>query len=69
MANWDKHEMRQKVLLQMSLKDGIIHHIRDYKMSKETWDVLKGLYETTNANRNLFLKNKLLSIKWKQMKV
>jgi hypothetical protein len=32
-------------------------------MSKETWDVLKGLYETTNANQILFLKTKLLSIK------
>ena len=32
-------------------------------MSKETWGVLKGLYETTNANGILFLKIKLLSIK------
>jgi hypothetical protein len=47
----------------MSVKDNIIPHIRDCKTSKEMWDVLKGLYETSNANQILFLKTKLLSIK------
>ena len=47
----------------MSVKDSIIPHIRDCKTSKETWEVLKGLYETTNSNRILFLKTKLLSMK------
>ena len=31
-------------------------------MSKETWDILKGLYEITNANQILFLKTKFFSI-------
>lgn len=57
--DWDKREMKANVLLRMSVKDIIIHHIRDCKMSKETWDVLKGLYETTNENQILFLKTKL----------
>jgi hypothetical protein len=47
----------------MSVTDNIIPRIRDCKTSKETWDVLKGLYETTNANQILFLKTKILSIK------
>ena len=47
----------------MSIKDNIIPHIRDCKTSKETWEILKGLYETTNSNRILFLKTKLLSMK------
>lgn len=47
----------------MSVKDNIIPHIRDCKTSKETWDTLKGLYETTNTNRILFLTTKLLSLK------
>ena len=55
--------MKAKVLLRMSVKDNIIPHIRDCKTSKETWDVLKGLYKTSNANRILFLKTQLLSIK------
>ena len=41
----------------------MIPHIRNCDTSKVTWDMLKGLYETTNANRVLFLKTKLLSIK------
>jgi hypothetical protein len=55
--------MKAKVLLRMSVKDNIIPHIRDCETSKETWDTLKGLFETSNANRILFLKTKLLSIK------
>lgn len=43
--------MKVKVLFHMS------------KISKKTWDVLKGLFETSNANLILFLKTKLLSIK------
>ena len=34
---WDKWEIKEKVLLRMSIKDNIIPHIRDFKMSKETW--------------------------------
>ena len=47
----------------MSVKDNIILHIRDCKTSNEAWEVLKGLYETTNSNWILFLKTKLLSMK------
>ena len=61
--DWKKHEMKARVLLRMSVKDNIIPHIRDCETSKATWDTLKGLYETTNANHILFLKTKLLSIK------
>ena len=47
----------------MSIKDNIILHIRNCTTSKATWDTQKGLYQTTDANRVLFLKTKLLSIK------
>jgi len=47
----------------MFVKDNIILYIRDCKTSKDTWDISKGLYETTNSNRIMFLKTKLLSIK------
>ena len=61
--DWEKREMKEKVLLCMSVKDNMIPHIRDCKTSNETRDMLKGLYETKNTNRILFLKTKLLSIK------
>lgn len=61
--DWERRETKAKVLLRISVKDNIIPHIRDCKTSKETWDMLKGLYETANTNRILFLKTKLLSLK------
>jgi hypothetical protein len=62
-TDWEKREMKAKVLLRMFLKDSIIPNIRDYKTSMETWEILKGLYEITNSNRIIFLKTRLLSIK------
>ena len=62
-ADWEKRETKAKVLLRMSIKDNIIPHIRDCKTSKETWEILKSLYEATNSNRIMFLKTKLLSMK------
>ena len=55
--------MKAKLKLRMSIKDNIIPHITNCTTSKETWDTLKGLYQTTDANWVLFLKTKLLSIK------
>ena len=55
--DWDKGENTAKVLMRMSIKDSIIPHIREANTSAETWIVLKYLYETSNTNRILFLKN------------
>ena len=57
-TDWEKRETKAKVLLRMSVNDNIIPHIRDCKTSKETWEVLKDLYETSNSNQILFFKNK-----------
>ena len=62
-TDWEKRETKAKVLLRMSVKDSIILHIQDCKTSKETWEVLKALYEIINSNQILFLKTKLLSMK------
>jgi hypothetical protein len=64
--DWEKRETKAKVLLRMSMKDIIIPHIRECKTSSETWETLKGLYETINTNRVIFLKRKLLSIKMEE---
>ena len=50
----------------MSIKENIILHVKECKRSHETWETLKGLYETTNTNHVLFLKSKLLSIKMEE---
>ena len=61
--DWEKCENKAKVLLRMYVKDNIIPHIRDATTSTATWTALKALYETSNTNRILFLKTKLLGIK------
>jgi hypothetical protein len=48
MVDWEKRETKENVLLRMSIKDNIIPHITDWNKYKETWDTLKGFYETTN---------------------
>ena len=58
----NKRELKAKLTLRMSIKDNIIPYIRNCTTSKATWDTLKGLYQTTDANQVLFLKTKLLSI-------
>ena len=45
--------------MRMSVKDSIIPHIREAKTSAETWTMLKDLYEISNTNRILFLKNSI----------
>jgi hypothetical protein len=61
--DWEEHENKTKVLLRMSIKDSIISHIREATTFVATWTTLKSLYETSNTNHILFLKNKLLGIK------
>ena len=60
LTDWNYRETQAKVLIRMSVKDNIIPHIRNSKTSKDTWDKLKGLYETYDANRILFLKDQII---------
>jgi hypothetical protein len=53
----------EKVFLRMLVKDNIIPHIREAITFAATWSTLKASYETSNTNRILFLKTKLLGIK------
>jgi hypothetical protein len=61
--DWEKRKNKAKVLLCMSIKDNIIPHIRDATTSAATWIDLKAFYETSNTNRILFMKTKLLGIR------
>jgi hypothetical protein len=60
--DWEKYQNKAKVLLHMSVKDMIITHIREAKTSTKMWTTLKDLYQTSNTNRIMFLKTKLLGI-------
>ena len=51
LSDWNSWETQERVLIHMSIKDNIIPHIKNSKTSKDTWDKLKGLYETYDSNR------------------
>ena len=63
LSDGNSRETQEKVLIRQYVKDNIIPHIRNSNTSKDRWAKLKGLYETSDSNRILFLKTKLLSIK------
>eukprot|EP00253_Pinus_taeda_P024107 PITA_24107 len=47
----------------MSMKDNIIPHIRDCKMSAEIWTTIKNMYQAENTSRIMALKSKLFSMR------
>ena len=51
---WNLWEVQAMVTLCMSMKGNIIPHIRNCKTFKDTWDKIKGLYETSYLNRIFF---------------
>lgn len=44
--DWDKREMKAKVIPKMSVKDNITPHIKDCKSAADIWTTVKNLYET-----------------------
>jgi predicted DNA binding protein len=50
-----------KVLLDL-VKDHLIHHLSKKKTTKNMFDSLVGLFQSTNMNRNLVLMNKIISV-------
>ena len=48
--DWEKREMKAKVLLKLSVKDCIIPHIRDCKTTNYIWTILKEMYEIKNTS-------------------
>ena len=65
---WNRRESKAKVMLRMSIKDNIIPHTRNCDTYKESWDMLKGVYETPHANQVLFFKLNCCQLRWKLMK-
>lgn len=61
--DWDKRETKAKGIINMSVKDNIIPHIRDCKLATDIWSTINNLYETQNTNRVLALKGKWFTLK------
>jgi hypothetical protein len=51
----------QRVILD-SVKDHLIPHLSEKKMTKEMFDALVGLFQSTNMNRKMALRNEIRSM-------
>jgi len=50
-----------------SVKDLLIPHISEKKTTKDMYDALVGLYQSSNANRKLIFKHKLHSVEMSKL--
>jgi hypothetical protein len=58
----NKKEIKVERILLDSMKDHLIPHLFEKKMTKEMFDALVSLLQSNNMNRNMVLRNKLRSI-------
>lgn len=64
--DWERREMKEKVLIKLSVKDCIIPKIRECKTVNDIWMILKEMYEIKNTCQTLYLGKKILSIKMEE---
>lgn len=64
--HWDKKETKEKFILNMSVKDNIIPHIRECKLAADIRTTIKNMYETQNTNPVLSLKGKPFTLKMEE---
>jgi hypothetical protein len=58
----EKKEIKVERVILDSVKDHLIPHLSEKKMTKEMFDALVGLFQSTNMNRKMVLRNKLRSV-------
>jgi hypothetical protein len=54
-----KKEIKVERIILDSLDDHLITHLSEKNMAKEMFDSLVGLFQSTNMNRKMVLRNKL----------
>jgi hypothetical protein len=55
----NKKEVKVEIVLLDSVKDHLIPHLNEKKMTKEMFDSLLILFQSKNMNRKMILRNKL----------
>ena len=63
LAEYNKKKNKDKRLILDGVKDHCILHVRGKRNAHEMWTALPNLYQNTNENRKMFLKEKLKTIK------
>jgi len=63
LADYNKRNNKGKRLILDGVKDHCIPHVRGKRSAHEMWTALSNLYQSTNENRKMVLKEKLKTIK------
>ena len=63
LAEFNKKNVKGKRLILDGIKDHVIPHVRGKRYSHEMWTALTNLYQSTNENRKMVLREKLKAIK------
>ena len=63
LAEFRKKNARAKRLIMDGIKDHVIPHVRGKDYAFQMWTALTGLYQSSNENRTMVLKEKLKAIK------
>jgi len=62
-TTYNKGEVKAKKIIVDSIQKHLVAYISDLETSNEMYDKLVGMFKVNNANKILFLKNKLKDIK------
>ena len=62
LATHRKREVKAKRVLLDFVKDHLIPHISEKKITNDMYDALVGLYQSENANRKLILRHQILFV-------
>ena len=63
LADSSKKNNKGKTLILDGIKDHVIPHVRGKKHAHEMWTALTNLYQSTNENRKMVLREKLKTVK------
>jgi hypothetical protein len=58
----NKKEIRFERVILDSVKDHLIYHFSEKNMTKEMFDSLVGLFQRTNMDRKMVLRNKIIYV-------
>ena len=63
LAEFNKKNAKGKRLILDGIKDHVIPHVRGKALAHEMWTTLTNLYQSTNENKKMVLREKLKAIK------
>ena len=69
LAEFNKKNAKAKRLILKEIKDHVIPHVRRKTYAHEMWTTLTSLYQSSNENRKMVLKEKLKAIKMAKLTV